>query len=861
MMEAAVVRESMNIHTFLRYLMRINNWSISLLFLLVVTLPDPGVAALENFTYRLSQSSPQLQLWTTLPSEKVFKNDAVPEESSDGITVYAAKNETEPFLVVAKSVASTVVEVTMGAFGAEITTELYQVKYVNIGTTTDYLGIPGDNPDPLLPIASGDSVSCLANQNSAFWVSIRVPEDAPAGDYVTNITIGGIAIPVTLHVFNFALPRELHVKSQMNFDYNTVLNVYGVPIAGEGYWEYVDKIKQFFIDHRLTPKSVLWPGGLTSASSTNGTAYPFIDYECNTETLTDNDGIWGFEDLAARYLGGTGLLGNQFSDIFNAGTGFPAFMVATFYNNDPSLDQRRSSFCGITRSVSDWLDNPNSLYNTKWFDYIKVLQDYLDSQGYLDKAYYYIANEPQNQADYEAVAWYSRYLKAAAPELKLMVSEEPKQEIYDHADYLQSGQIDIWLAHLGLHFDPEISGERLKNHGEESWIYFLRGTYLPRYNPITIDHPGVEGKLLGWFLWKFRLRGLAYYQFNNWSSNPWTSGINPNGQNGETFLIYPPSSSGTGAIAYGANGHRLVPSIRLELIRDGLEDYEYFYLLNGSNQPQPEQLNSSDLQVDKIISTAIAYNRDSRLLYNIRKQLGQKIGGEIIEIDDLVPQSVHPRSDETPGNYYINFQDPAGEPVDSPLVVGGKTYLKIGTGVYSATDGYGWYRAADVPASGFYGNWDQWIDPEPKELLGSSIINSWGREDVFEFDLPNGTYNVTVCAGSRSNSRTHNIVIEKETFIDREVTNNQWITRTKEVTVQDKKLTLQMGMFDEISYINYLEIEAVEPRTPDLEDAVIILKTLAGETVPGASVEHLDFTGDSKIGTEDVLSVLKDLSL
>ena len=36
---------------------------------------------------------------------------------------------------------------------------------------------------------------------------------------------------------------------------------------------YVDNMKQWFIDHRLTPKSVLWSGGLTS----NGGG-PYIDH-------------------------------------------------------------------------------------------------------------------------------------------------------------------------------------------------------------------------------------------------------------------------------------------------------------------------------------------------------------------------------------------------------------------------------------------------------------------------------------------------------------------------------------------------------------------------------------------------------
>ena len=151
----------------------------------------------------------------------------------------------------------------------------------------------------------------------------------------------------------------------MNFSLNTVLTKYDVPGTGAEYWMYVDKMKQFFMDHRLTPKSALWPGGLTS----NGAA-PFIDYDCDG-TLTDPHGIWGFESPADKYLNGTAM---------RNGVGFPSFMAATFQNNDAAADQRPSSFCGQTRSASDWYtgNNPGSPYNLEWFQYMTAVQDYLD---------------------------------------------------------------------------------------------------------------------------------------------------------------------------------------------------------------------------------------------------------------------------------------------------------------------------------------------------------------------------------------------------------------------------------------------------------------------------------------------------
>jgi len=781
---------------------RVAGWLLVLALGFVHLVDDAWADDGEVYTHKLSQSTTAYDFWTTPPSEKVFKDSPVPSAVGDEVKVYIAQNETEPFQIVIRGSTSGSVVVSFSGFGSGISTEIHQVKYVNLTQTTDYLGRTGLNPDPLWPLDDGATVGVTANENTALWFSVFAPSGTPTGDYLADVTIDGVEIPVRLHIFDFAIPEEVHVRSQMNFSYQTILTRYGVTGTGANYWFYVDKIKQYLIDHRLTPKAVLWPGGLTTSG-----AAPFIDYDCSG-TFTDPYGIWGFVDPAERYLAGSGLMDGTYTETFNQGTGFPSFMAATFQNNDASADQRPSTFCGQARSSGDWYtaNNPGSAYNQKWFQYMTAMEGYLDGLGYLDMAYYYFANEPQDQADYDAVAWYSQELKNVAPDLKLAVSEEPKPEIYDHSTYT-GAKIDLWLAHLGIHLKPTAALDRLQNHDEETWFYFLNSTYLPRFNAFTIDHPGVEAKFSGWYLWKHRLRGLAYYRFNDWGSNPWTNPLQ-NNQNGEAFMLYPPSEDNSN-IAYGANGHRFVPSIRLELLRDGLEDYEYFYLLSGG-QPQPGASNSADPWVGRIITGTQTFNRDGEMMYNLRRLIGLKISGDISVIPGIEPQSAHPRSDGPPGDYYLNFQDPSGEPTGS-VEYDGHTYMKIGTDLYSSTAGYGWMRSADVPPANFYPDWDQWFDVEPTDLLRSSIIDDWGRDHVFEFDLPNGSYDVTVGVGYRGSERPHTILIEGVTVIDNETTDASAIIRSQTLTVNDKKLTVVMGMYNEIGHINFLEIEAVPP--------------------------------------------------
>ncbi len=795
---------------------------------------------LETYSHKLSQSTSTYQFWAAPPSERVFKDSSVPTEIGSEVKLYAAKNESEPFQVIVKPTSSGNVTVTIEDFGSEISSEIYQVKYVNITQATDSLGKTGYYPDPLWPIEKGASVSLTANQNTAFWFNVYVPKTTPWGDYTKNVQIGGVNIPVRLHVFNFAIPDELHVKSQMNFGYQTVLSKYGVSGTGDNYWLYVNKIKQFFMDHRLTPSAPLWSGGLTS----NGGA-PYIDYDCSNGTLTDNDGVWGFEDPAAKYLGGTA---------FRNGVGYSSFMAATFQNNDASADQRPSTFCNSTLGTGDWYtgNNPNSAYNKNWFKYITSLQNYLTQKGYLDKAYYYFANEPQDQADYDAVAWYSKQLKAAAPNLKLMVSEEPKPEIYT------TGKIDIWLPVLN-NYNPDVSHDREKNYNEETWIYFLHGTRPPYFNPITLDHPGIESKFTGWFLWKYRIRGIAYYSLNNWDKNPWTEPMT-DGHNGDTFMLYPPSESNT-AIAYGANNHRFVPSIRFELMRDSLEDYEYLYVLN-SGEPAVSQTVAADTQADKIISGLTGYTRDSGFMYNLRRVIGLKNGNEITTIPDIQPPATHPRAEGSPGNYYINFQDPGGKPTTTStdgtykyFNYNGKNYFQIGWNEYDKTLGYGWYSPSDAHWMGKY------LDSGPNELQKSIIYSDYGRQATFEFDLPNGTYNVTVSVGSQGGTYSaHKIDIEGITFINSEGTtpSASYLVRKKEISISDNKLTMATGVGSPsfpYTMLNYLEIEAVASSTTTTTTTIATTTTSTTTTTtlmkvfPSQSGELNSIVNDLKSGS------------
>jgi len=138
--------------------------------------------------------------------------------------------------------------------------------------------------------------------------------------------------------------------------------------------------------------------------------------------------------------------------------------------------------------------------------------------------------------------------------------------------------------------------------------------------------------------------------------------------------------------------------------------------------------------------------------------------------------------------------------------VGGHEYLKIGWIAYDTSWGYGWTGDIDD----YPKKYEHLGISGPNVLQQSIIYDDWGRPNVFEFDLPNAIYNVTVSAGWQNKTYDRQyIAIEGVNFVNDESNNNGYLVRTNQVTVTDNKITMEMGIFDEYTMLNYLDIEYV----------------------------------------------------
>ena len=181
------------------------------------------------------------------------------------------------------------------------------------------------------------------------------------------------------------------------------------------------------------------------------------------------------------------------------------------------------------------------------------------------RAYVYLDDEPE-PGRYAKCVRLLEEMRAAAPNVRKLIvfNRNPVQRF--------AGKLDIWCAHLNLADNPFWKERR--EAGDAFWWYTC-GVFssLPNY---TIDEAPVRIRLLAWCQFLYGVKGILYWQVNGWNNRNINSGY-PFAESragvpyyGDGFLLYPGER-------FGCRGP--ISSLRLEVIRDGNEDFEYLVLL------------------------------------------------------------------------------------------------------------------------------------------------------------------------------------------------------------------------------------------------------------------------------------------
>ena len=576
-----------------------------------VPLSVPSLFA-SDYGWRLSEEKAKVGLWWCESARKIGRYRSMPKgDAQSAVRISAARNERESFQLAINPLkslpkASVSVSDLRGPRGAKIPREniaIHRVGYVRVETPTDETGVAEEWPDPLPPLAPGEEFAAEVGRNTPLWFTVHVPDGVPAGDYSGVIELKEkprtkfdrsawkANVPLRVRVWNFALPKETRLKTALGVSVDAVKAYHNLTSDAElaPVW---DKYMQNFAAHRISP---YWPMGRANIGVRfNKTASPprvELDFTA-------------FDTAATRYLDEFGF--NTFR--------LPLSGLGWGGQGKPWHD---GEFGGFKQGTPE--------YEALWGDYARQLTEHLEQKDWLRKAYLYWYDEPERN-DYAPVRRNNEQIKRLAPKLARMLTEEPGPELI--------GAVDIWCPVTPNH-RPDICRER-QRAGEHVWWYICCWPRAP-YCTEFIDHPAVELRTWLWQTWGYGVEGILIWETNWWNQrarfkpparqNPWEDPMSYSESgtwgNGDGRFIYPPNRDNDRKQKF-LDGP--VSSIRWEILRDGVEDYEYFALLRELLKSKPDAAAEALLKAPASVFTDMThFSTDPTPLLEHREKLARAI--------------------------------------------------------------------------------------------------------------------------------------------------------------------------------------------------------------------------------------------
>jgi len=224
-------------------------------------------------------------------------------------------------------------------------------------------------------------------------------------------------------------------------------------------------------------------------------------------------------------------------------------------------------------------------------DWCRQVREHLQKKGWLQMAVAYPYDEPHPK-DVPFIVAQLQLIKKHFPELKCMIptNGEAKQELVGLQDYWCT----MTSGHKQAFADARIAA------GDTYTLYTCVGPSAP-FASNYIDRPATDMRALMWQAWLTKATGFLMWQSVYWSSeaaypaslqNPYTDAMSWQGlrpglakgdrrpfKAGDGRFLYPPKACFEGGDSFVDESP--ADSIRLEMARDGIEDWEYFALLRA----------------------------------------------------------------------------------------------------------------------------------------------------------------------------------------------------------------------------------------------------------------------------------------
>lgn len=524
--------------------------------------------------------------------------DAVPEAPA----LSAARNEYEMWQVVVRDdgaamriddIALELPTLPTGVLSDVERVMIYRADYMNIVQVSNADGATGEWPDALVPKV--DAYACEtrnafpaaipAGRNQSFYVEAYVPLGTPAGRYDGSIAISGSGsagaftarLPVSLTVRDFTLPSTATLKSNFGFIGRYLPDGHQATFDQTQLRRLTNDYALAGLKHRTTISNGL--SDLAPSRYENGAVQ--IDWRAYDEDVTP------FIEGSAHHNGA------RWSAV-NARPFRPQI-----FNTDGAA--------GLTAFYKAWTDH-------------------FAQKNWTLPLWAYTADEPKTTAAYDEAKARARAMLAADPKLKPLVTANLAAGMRDTPE---TSPIRLWVPLLNhIDADARRAFEPYIAAGAELWWYQscesfgCTGYEASGYPSYAIDAPGSYARAMEWLSFVYDMNGELYYNTMEAYfrvSDPWVQQYIFGG-NGDGNLFYPGRPT-----RIGGSTHVPVESLRLKLIREGYEDYEYLRLA----AQRPEDAAFAREQAQRIARAPRDFAHDSASYYAVRDALGAAIEANV----------------------------------------------------------------------------------------------------------------------------------------------------------------------------------------------------------------------------------------
>ncbi|TDC18893.1 glycoside hydrolase domain-containing protein [Kribbella albertanoniae] len=530
------------------------------------------VTAIITTSTTPSIAQPATQVWAARAATHVFP-DSLPTDTGAGTTLAldSARNEFEAGqVVIRRDRAFTIKRVSFSpltsGFRAIPPSELSYnfVKFTALNHNSVFGGnqyvyapsrpAPDDFPDGL---SNDRSTTVAANRTQPIWVRVHVPKYVAGGVYRGTVRIetdrGTESIPLSVNVRPVTIPDAkdsgfTDVEWTLFFGtvshqpppsgVETMLANYGFSPFTPKWWklmeDYADLRRDYRNNNLTLPMTTLLLAGNTTV-------------DANGKVHFD----WSKVDQVVKFFTDRGTVSRLEGFWVNGGPGYSTVWDVETLVRDADGQTVKKYVPWTSTEADDWIQQ-----------YVGALRDHVKAKGWNGKWWMHIGDEPKGESGDKGWNGIFDKVKAVWPDVKI-----GDATFHDPVASQVAEREDIMIPNLlNYEWSPKtFDAERAK--GKDLWLYNCNiptQGFLNRF----IDQPEYYQRLIGWLAAARGANGHLHWAFNNWNIS-----MDDQDVKGDFWVVNPDQK----------HKNLLERTIRLESMRDGIEDWEVVEILKKTH--------------------------------------------------------------------------------------------------------------------------------------------------------------------------------------------------------------------------------------------------------------------------------------